>query len=225
MGKQALSSAWRDEAQTLKAGASSLWCNPPLPPLQPDLPTHLQVVGWGQQDPGHVQSHVPLPQNHGGVTAQVWGQLRGRGRDEAHPAWASVRLTSASCPIPSHSLRLLRAQSFSPGPAPTTHHPLFPEASLLGQPDASRLISPATSQACGCPFPQLWEPRAGSGVGRKRPGEGSQNSPPGSQEAHCTSPQRPGPRTHQAAPHQGYPGPDGPLPHSSEDRPRGLSGS
>jgi hypothetical protein len=42
------------------------------PHLLPSSPTHLQVFRWGKHDSGHIQSHIPLPQNHSCVTAQVW---------------------------------------------------------------------------------------------------------------------------------------------------------
>ena len=62
--------------------------------------------------------------------------------------------------------------SFSSGPSTPTRRPLFPEASPLGQPDVSHLISLRASQACGSLFPELWQPRAAPGPGEEWGGRG-----------------------------------------------------
>lgn len=76
-------------------GHSLLSALPP-PPLQPLTDPHLQVLRWGQQDPGHIQSHVPLSQNHSCVTAQIRCQLEEKGLDSMSLSLALVRLVSSA---------------------------------------------------------------------------------------------------------------------------------
>lgn len=105
---------------TLQAAVPSPRCDPSSTPPAPDLPTHLQVPRGGQQDPGHIQSHVPLPQDHGCVTAQVWCQLVGRRLGRAPLAWALVRLISAPAQSPAE-----------PPGFPTPRKPTPPEPQLM----------------------------------------------------------------------------------------------
>lgn len=117
------------------SGAPSPPCDLTCAPPAPDLPTHLQVLRWGQQDPRHVQSHVPLPQNHGGVTAQVWCQLEGR-------RWHHRHLVTA--PQPSGSP--MRDDPL-PSPAPPLPRGLPRLTSRLSQPNVSHVSSLGASQA------------------------------------------------------------------------------
>lgn len=108
------------EAWTLQAVASSPRCDPSSPPPPPDLPTHLQVLRRGQQDPGHIQSHIPLPQDRSCVAAQVWRQLASRGLGRAPLALAPVRLISAHAQAPAE-----------PPGFPTPGKPTPPEPQLM----------------------------------------------------------------------------------------------
>lgn len=178
---------------------------PPASPA-PNLPTHLQLLGWRQQDPSHVQSHVPLAQNHGRVTAQVRCQLEGSGLDGVSLALALVGLPTLE---ESYHLSL---HSSPPSPLSSTVD------LSLHQPDISSHLPGAlqsSTVAPSSPSPSPW-----LRGGKEAAAGGPPNSPPGSQGAHCTSPQKPGLRTRQAAPRRGFLGPDGPPLRSSEERPR-----
>lgn len=70
----------------------------PPPPLQPLPAPHLQVLRWGQQDPGHIQSHIPLSQNHSCVTAQIRCQLEEKGLNGVSLSPAPVRLSHLQTP-------------------------------------------------------------------------------------------------------------------------------
>lgn len=117
---------------TSAAGAPSLQCDLTCAPPAPDLPTHLQVLRWGQQDPGHVQSHVPLPQNHGCVTAQVWCQLEER---RLHRVTGPQ---SSGSPVRDVPL---------PSPAPPLPRGLPRLTSRLSQPNVSHITSLGASQS------------------------------------------------------------------------------
>lgn len=76
----------------------------PLLPVIPPLPLqllpapHLQVLRWGQQDPGHIQSHIPLSQNHSCVTAQIRCQLEEKGLNGASLSPAPAGLSHLQAP-------------------------------------------------------------------------------------------------------------------------------
>lgn len=114
------------------------------------------MLGRGQQDPGHIQSHVPLPENHGCVTAQVWCQLVGRGPGRAPLALAPVGLSSAHAQSPVEPPgfpTLGKPTGPEPRWKPLLSYPALPSprglpwlTSPLRQADAVHLISLGTSQ-------------------------------------------------------------------------------
>lgn len=70
----------------------------PPPPLQWLPVSHLQVLRWGQQDPGHIQSHIPLSQNHSCVTVQIRCQLEEKGLNGVSLSPAPAGLSHLQAP-------------------------------------------------------------------------------------------------------------------------------
>lgn len=54
------------------------------------------MLRWGQQDPGNIQSHIPLSQNHGCVTTQIRHQLEEEGLETVSLSSVPVRLISSA---------------------------------------------------------------------------------------------------------------------------------